>query len=236
MKLTWLGHATVLLDLGGVRLLTDPVLRARVAHLQRRTPTPPDPRPIDGVLISHVHSDHLDRPSLKIFPGVATLAPVGAAPMLKGLDVREVRAGDRADLAGVDVTVLHAWHEARRYPGMKVIDALGYVVNRVWFAGDTDLHEDMESLRGEVDVALVPVWGWGPSLGPGHMDPDRAAEAVALVAPAVAIPIHWGTFLPYGSRRTDLLVSPPVQFSAKAAELAPSTRIEVLSPGGSNSL
>jgi L-ascorbate metabolism protein UlaG (beta-lactamase superfamily) len=87
-----------------------------------------------------------------------------------------------------------------------------------------------------VDVALLPVWGWGPSLGPGHMDPQRAAQAVALVAPEIAIPIHWGTFLPYGSRRKDLLVSPPVQFSAMAAELAPSSRVEVLSPGGSISL
>jgi L-ascorbate metabolism protein UlaG (beta-lactamase superfamily) len=95
----------------------------------------------------------------------------------------------------------------------------------------------MGELRGLVDVALLPVWGWGPSLGPGHMDPQRAARAVALVEPAVAIPIHWGTFLPYGSRRKDLLVSPPVQFAAYAAELAPATRVEVLSPaGGSLSL
>jgi L-ascorbate metabolism protein UlaG (beta-lactamase superfamily) len=212
------------------------VLRMRVAHLRRHMPPPADPRPVDGILISHVHGDHLDRPSLRRFPGVPALAPVGAADFMKDQIVREVRAGERAELAGVDVLAVEAWHEARRMPGTKLIDSLGFVIERVWFAGDTDLHDDMEALRGHIDVALLPVWGWGPSLGPGHMDPARAAQAVALVQPAVAIPIHWGTFLPYGSRRKDLLVSPPVQFSAKAAELAPSTRVEVLSPGGSISL
>jgi L-ascorbate metabolism protein UlaG (beta-lactamase superfamily) len=236
MRISWLGHATVLLEVGGARLLTDPVLRARVAHLRRHMPLPEDPRPVDGILISHVHGDHLDRPSLRRFPGVAALAPVGAAELMKDQDVREVRAGDTVELAGVAVTAVEAWHEARRRPGTKIIDSLGFVMERVWFAGDTDLHEDMAALRGKIDVALLPVWGWGPSLGPGHMNPQRAAEAVALVQPAVAIPIHWGTFLPYGSRRKDLLVSPPVQFSAMAAELAPSTRVEVLSPGGSIAL
>jgi L-ascorbate metabolism protein UlaG (beta-lactamase superfamily) len=237
MKLTWLGHATVLLEVGGARLLTDPVLRARVAHLRRHVPVPDDPRPVDGVLISHVHHDHLDRPSLRRFGAVPALAPAGSAPLLDPLDVREVRVGDRASLAGVPVEVVPAWHEARRRPGTPVIDSLGFLLERVWFAGDTDLHEDMAALRGRVDVALLPVWGWGPSLGPGHMDPERAARAVALVQPAYAVPIHWGTFLPYGSRRKDLLVSPPVQFSAYAAELAPATRVEVLSPrAGSLSL
>jgi L-ascorbate metabolism protein UlaG (beta-lactamase superfamily) len=236
MKVTWLGHATVLLEVGGARLLTDPVLRMRVAHLRRHMPAPEDPRPVDGILISHVHGDHLDRASLRRFPGVAALAPVGAAELMHDQAVREVRAGERAELAGVDVLAVEAWHEARRRPGSKLIDSLGFVIERVWFAGDTDLHDDMEALRGHVDVALLPVWGWGPSLGPGHMDPERAAQAVALVGPEIAIPIHWGTFLPYGSRRKDLLVSPPVQFSARAAELAPSTRVVVLSPGGSISL
>jgi L-ascorbate metabolism protein UlaG (beta-lactamase superfamily) len=103
----------------------------------------------------------------------------------------------------------------------------------VWFAGDTDLDPAMSELRGRVELALVPVWGWGPSLGPGHLDPRRAADVLALVEPAVAIPIHWGTFLPIGSRRTDLLITPPREFVRHAAEVAASTRVEVLSPGGS---
>jgi L-ascorbate metabolism protein UlaG (beta-lactamase superfamily) len=91
----------------------------------------------------------------------------------------------------------------------------------------------MAALRGGVDVALVPVWGWGSSLGEGHMDPERAARAIALVAPRVAVPIHWGTFLPYGSRRRDLLTTPAVAFARHVRALAPATRVELLAPGGS---
>jgi L-ascorbate metabolism protein UlaG (beta-lactamase superfamily) len=232
-RITWLGHATVLLEIGGARLLTDPVLRARIAHLRRSVPVPADPAPVDAVLISHVHHDHLDRPSLRRFAGAEALAPAGSRGLLAGLRVREVRAGERVSVAGVAVDVVAARHQARRRPGTPVLDALGFVAGRVWFAGDTDLHDGMSSLRGAVDVALVPVWGWGPSLGPGHLDPERAARAVALIEPAVAIPIHWGTYLPYGSRRRDLLVVPPREFAAYAAELAPATRVVVLSPGES---
>ena len=73
----------------------------------------------------------------------------------------------------------------------------------------------MESLRGEVDVALVPIWGWGTGLGPGHMDPEEAAQAVALVRPRIAVPIHWGTFLPIGMgrRHGHLLHDPPAAFA-----------------------
>src|ERR1700755_916395 len=143
LRLTWLGHATVLIEAGGARLLTDPVLRMRVAHLRRHMPPPAAPRPIDGVLISHVHHDHLDRPSLRGFAGTAALAPHGAAPLLAPLDVRELRAGETADVGGVAVTAVPAWHEARRRPGAPVLDALGYLVERVYFAGDTDLDPRM---------------------------------------------------------------------------------------------
>ena len=56
----------------------------------------------------------------------------------------------------------------------------------------------MEALRGRVELALLPIWGWGPSLGPGHLDPEEAARVVALVEPQVVVPIHWGTYLPIG--------------------------------------
>jgi L-ascorbate metabolism protein UlaG (beta-lactamase superfamily) len=240
MKLTWLGHATVLLEVGGARLLTDPVLRGRVAHLHRHAPAPADPRPLDGVLVSHVHHDHLDRPSLRTLAAAGTTAvvPVGAAHFVDTMPfgaVRELRAGERVTIAGVEVRAVRAWHDGRRRPGAPALDTLGVVVERGWFAGDTDLDPEMATLRGEVDVALLPIWGWGTSLGPGHLDPEGAARAVALVAPAVVVPIHWGTFLPIGlgRRHGELLVDPPVEFATHVAALAPATRVATLSPGGS---
>ena len=239
----WLGHATVLIEAGGFRLLTDPVLRGRVAHLHRHAPAPLHPERIDAVLLSHVHHDHFDRPSLRRLaaPGVTAVVPAGAARLLRGMPfgtVHEVDAGDTVTVGGVEVRVVQAWHDGRRRPGTRPLPTLGYLTGGVWFAGDTDLNPEMAALQGEVDVALLPIWGWGPSLGPGHLDPDGAAEVVALVRPRVVIPIHWGTFLPIGLHRRHghLLTSPPVRFAAQVAELAPATRVEVVPPGGSVSL
>lgn len=73
---------------------------------------------------------------------------------------------------------------------------------RIYFAGDTDLFPAMADWAGLFDVALLPVWGWGPTLGEGHMDPKhRAAEACRLIQPQLAIPIHWGTLYPMAMHR-----------------------------------
>ncbi len=90
---------------------------------------------------------------------------------------------------------------------------------RMYVAGDTDLFDGMTAL-GPVDVALLPVWGWGPSLGPGHLTPQRAAEAVKRVRPRIAVPVHWGTLALPGLARTPrmrrLLTEPPLEFAAAA--------------------
>lgn len=237
-RITWLGHATVLLEVAGVRLLTDPVLRGRVGHLRRQVPLPGSVDPVDGVLVSHVHHDHLDRPSLRPLARTeaAVVVPRGAAPLLRGLpfgSVHEVAAGEQVDVGGVQVQAVPAWHPTSRWPHGARLDALGFLVERVWFAGDTDFNPGMEELRGKVDVALLPIWGWGPSLGPGHLDPASAARVVALVEPSVVVPIHWGTFLPIGTRwRHGAVLSAPAQaFAAQVARAAPSVRVATLAPG-----
>jgi L-ascorbate metabolism protein UlaG (beta-lactamase superfamily) len=240
-RITWLGHASVLIESGGTRLLADPILRGRVAHLHRHVPVPSPLPAVDGVLISHVHHDHLDVPSLRAVANAdaAVVLPVGARRHVRDLpfgSVHEVAAGTSVRVGALDVAVVPAWHEASRWPRFSpTLDALGFVADRIWFAGDTGLDPRMEELRGRVDVALVPIWGWGPSLGPGHLDPAAAARAVALVAPRIAIPIHWGTYLPYGlhRRHRHLLTLPARAFAAQVAESSPSVRVVTLSPGAS---
>lgn len=245
-RVTWFGHATVLIETAaGTRLLTDPVLRTRVAHLRRHAPLPDRAQlaALDGVLVSHVHHDHLDRPTLRALAGagVEIVLPPGAGRLLRGLpfgQVRELTAGDSLQLGGSEVRAVPAWHPARRLPRSKQLEALGFVVDGVWFAGDTDIDERMTELNGAVEVALIPIWGWGPSLGPGHLDPEAAARAIALVQPRIAIPIHWGTYLPYGlaRRHGELLRAPALQFAAHVARLAPGVRVSTLQPGQSLAL
>lgn len=239
-RITWLGHATVLIETAaGARLLTDPVLRGRIAHLRRHAPPVGTIDPVDAVLVSHVHHDHLDRPTLRrvASPATEVVLPRGATQLVQGLGfgaIAEVAAGAVVPVGGSQIAVVEAWHPTRRWPRSPQLDALGFVVDGIWFAGDTDLHERMAELRGTVEVALVPIWGWGPSLGPGHLDPEGAAKVLALVEPQIAIPIHWGTYLPYGLhwRHGHLLRAPALQFTAHAARLAPRTRVELLQPGG----
>jgi L-ascorbate metabolism protein UlaG (beta-lactamase superfamily) len=241
--LTWLGHASVLIEVGGARLLTDPVLRRRVWHLRRQVPVPPVPERLDAVLISHLHHDHLDLPTIRALdPAVPLVAPWGArrTRALGSLrrDVHELRAGEETTVGGVRVRAVPAVHDGRRTPLAAPTPALGFDVTgerRVYFAGDTELFAGMAALSGGVTVALLPVWGWGPRLGPGHMDPDEAARAAALVRPAVAVPIHWGTYLPLGGRRRHarLLRAPGRAFAEHLARRAPGVRAVVLAPGGS---
>jgi L-ascorbate metabolism protein UlaG (beta-lactamase superfamily) len=241
-RITYVGHATVLVELGPARLLTDPVLRPRMAHLRRHGPAPAPPDDVDAVLISHLHGDHLDLPSLRMLPGRPRVVVArGGARFLgrAGMEVDELEAGESEEVAGVRVRAVRALHDARRRPWLgPAAEPLGFVIGSspsVYFAGDTDLFDEMAELA-PVDVALLPVAGWGPRLGPGHMNPERAAQAVALLRPLVAIPIHWGTFHPAYARRGAWFSEPPREFAAHVAAVAPSVDVRVLMPGESTSV
>lgn len=243
-RVTWLGHATVLIETAdGARLLTDPILRGRIAHLRRHAPLPDLGQlgALDGVLVSHVHHDHLDRPTLRALagPGTTVVLPPGAGRLVRGMGfgaIAELTAGEQTPLAGSAIRAVPAWHAAKRLPlRSKELEALGYVVDGIWFVGDSELNPRMEELRGTIELALMPIWGWGPSLGPGHVDPRQAAEAIALVRPRIVVPVHWGTYLPYGlaRRHGHLLKTPAPEFAAHVARLAPEVRVATLAPGDS---
>lgn len=234
--LTWLGHSTVVIDMGGTRLVTDPVLRRRVWHLRRELAVDLDDLGrLDGILVSHIHFDHLDLPSLGLLDAaLPVVIPRGAGRLARrrGFEtVLEVEAGEEVELGPVRVRATHAEHESRRRPLSARAPSLGYLVGgsvSVYFAGDTDLFEGMGEL-GPIDVALLPVAGWGPRLGAGHLDPERAAAALRFLRPRIAVPIHFGTF------RTPLAAPPgdgPARsFAREARRIAPEVEVRVLEIG-----
>jgi L-ascorbate metabolism protein UlaG (beta-lactamase superfamily) len=246
-RLTYVGHSTVLLELDGNRLLTDPILRDRVGPLRRHggSVDPEVYRGVQAALVSHLHWDHFDLPSLRLLGETTQLiVPRGAAAGLlrQGFRlVNELSPGDCASVGSLRVRATPANHSGIGNPIAPRADALGFVVEgsrTIYFAGDTDLFQGMAKLADGLDAALLPVWGWGPVLGPGHLDPSRAAAALRLLRPRVALPIHWGTLSPIGLARMGgrWLSEPPREFARHAATLAPEVEVRVLAPGDSTAL
>lgn len=252
--ITWWGHATCTVEDSGVRVLTDPLFARRLAHLRRRRGEvpPPEAAVADAVLVSHLHSDHLHLPSLaKLAPGTRLIVPRGAVravPGLRRLDavrrtgglrITEVEAGDEVEIGPLLVRAVPACHDGRRLPvGPQRSPALGYVITgerRTYFAGDTGLFDEMADVVGPVDVALLPVGGWGPHLGHGHLNAARAAEALARLGPGAAVPVHYGTFWPIGldGVRPHEFHSPGDEFVRQAARRAPGVAVHRLRHGES---
>jgi L-ascorbate metabolism protein UlaG (beta-lactamase superfamily) len=238
----YLGHATVLLDLPGIRILTDPFLRDRLGPLRRHGPVPvPDEiGAVDIVLISHAHPDHFDASSLRALAGdPLVIVPRGMARLARkaGLRAHEGVVGDPIGVApGWSVCPVPArhwrWLSAPRAP------SVGYHIEgpgptRVYFAGDTARFAGMRDLAGRVDLALLPVGSWGPHLTPGHLSPQSAAETARDVGARHAVPIHWGTLYPPALERVlgSRLREPAARFAACVREIAPGTVVHALSPG-----
>jgi len=241
-RIVYLGHASVLLELQGTRILTDPLLLNRVLHLYRRSASVAAQHydDIDAVLISHNHWDHLDLPSLRrLDRETRFIVPPGVGAMLRRrghTNIEELREDEEIQVGPVRVRSTHASHIGGR-PLVSVATAsAGYLIKgqqKIQFFGDTETFPGMAAIAEDLDIALVPVAGWGPTLGDGHMDPQQAAEAVALLKPRLAIPIHWGTFFPFGLRRLGRAAGddPANLFAQLAADLAPQVEVRVLEPG-----
>ena len=253
--ITYVGHGTTLIEMDGVRIITDPVLRRWVGPLRRYGPLP-DPSThhhIDAVLISHLHLDHLDAASLRMLPKSSLVV----GPPLTGQTIHrvgfktviETRRDTTLRFGDLEIAAVHARHTRRRWVVSAATEPLGYVIHgssTVYFAGDTALFDGMEDLHERIDVALLPIETWGARVPEHrHLSPRSAAHALTLLKPRVAVPIHWGSLYLPGSAYTSKEATyawfqrtrrRPEQFAALAADVAPGTGVCLLDPGESVTL
>lgn len=213
-SLTWVGHATYLLQLAGRSVLTDPILSPRLALLRRNVPPGLSwealPQ-IDVVTVSHNHLDHMDRPTLvrlaRRAPAPAAVVPLGLAPLMRAWGYREVHElgwWDTARARGLDVTLVPAQHWSRRSAfdqdatlwGGFVIEGGGL---RAYHSGDTAYFSGFKQIgarAGRIDAAMLPIGAYDPRwfMREQHMNPEDAVQAFVDLGAARFFAMHWGTF------------------------------------------
>jgi N-acyl-phosphatidylethanolamine-hydrolysing phospholipase D len=219
--LTWIGHSSFLVQVGGRNLLIDPVWSGYASPIQgvgpRRWVAPGIDfealPPIDGVILSHDHYDHLDRPTVRRLiataPDAPWAAPLGVGRWLGRQGVRHVVERDwweSVDWDGVTLTATPAQHfSGRRFDNRNGTLWCGWVLRAgartVFYAGDTGFHPEFGEIGrrcGPFDVVCLPIGAYNPEwfMRAVHMDPEQAVAAFqALESPtAVAVAMHWGTF------------------------------------------
>jgi len=222
LVITWIGHATFLIQVGGLNLLTDPIWSDRASPVSFAGPlrwvppaVPMTALPaIDVVLVTHNHYDHLDHRTVRRLaardPGATWVAPLGLAPFLRRRGARHVRELDWWDeVAAGAVTV--GCTPARHFSSRHMADRnrtlwCGWTVaaraRRVYFAGDTAYHPDFAAIGsrlGPFDALLLPIGAYEPRwfMRSVHISPEEAVQAFRDVQqghPAALVPMHWGTF------------------------------------------
>ena len=235
---TWINHATVLVRHDGVSYLTDPIWSNRAGPGgrlgARRLEAPPLPiaalPPLDFVLISHNHYDHLDLPALAELhrrqPDVRFFVPLGNGPTLRSAgidDVVELDWGERAEIRGVAVHCLPARHWSARGPfdenrALWSSWAVVGAARRVYFAGDTGTFATFAEIGnrlGPFDLAALPIGAYEPvaMMQPVHLNPEEAVGAAVSLRAAAILPIHYGTF----DLTDEPLDEPPRRFRAALA-------------------
>lgn len=218
-RLWWLGHATVLLRINGLYLLTDPVLSQRASPLsfagpERKTPSPihiNELHQLDAVLISHNHYDHLDRSTIRQivrrFPNTQFFVPLGLKQWFTRRGIRDVTELDwwqSITLQGMTFTAVPEQHwSMRSFWDRNRSLWCGWIIEsshlRIWFSGDTGYTAglaDIALFRGPLDAALIPIGAYSPRwfMSSHHMDPQQAVTLWQQLGRPFTVPIHWGVF------------------------------------------
>jgi L-ascorbate metabolism protein UlaG (beta-lactamase superfamily) len=218
LRATWLGHSTVLLELDGLRVLTDPVWSERITPFgvmaPRRfqpVPIPADALPpLDAIVISHDHFDHLDRPTIEALAprGTPFVTALGVGHHLEAwgvpaAQIHELDWWEQVTLRGGDlaITATPSQHFSGRVGGANRTLWASMVIQtarrRVFFSGDTGLTPQFAEIAtrfAPFDLVMLEVGGFHPSWDHIHMGPAGALDALRLLGGGPFMPVHWGTF------------------------------------------
>jgi L-ascorbate metabolism protein UlaG (beta-lactamase superfamily) len=219
LRATWLGHSTVLIEIDGLRVLTDPVWGpraspSRLAGPKRFQPVPVPLRgmpPIDLVLVSHDHYDHLDYPTIRELAGrdVPFVTSLGVGAHLEAWGVRPERITELdwweshpVPNSGLVITAAPSQHFSGRTPKGRNTTLWSSLAIRsqrhaVFFSGDTGLTTEYTQIRerlGPFDLVMLEVGAFHPAWGDIHLGPENALKALALLGGGAFLPVHWGTF------------------------------------------
>jgi len=247
LRVTWLGHSTLLIEIDGLRVLTDPVWGTRaspssLAGPKRFQPVPVTLRalpPVDAVLISHDHYDHLDYPTIRqlrrrAVPFVTSLG-VGAHLEAWGVPAENIVELDwweshTLPTGGLTVTAAPSQHFSGRMPKSRNTTLWSSLVIRtekhaLFFSGDTGLTSEYQTIRerlGPFDLVMLEVVAWHAAWGDMHLGPENALKALAWLGSPPFLPIHWGTFA-LGMHAWD-------QPAERLLELGPKAGVQLLMP------
>jgi L-ascorbate metabolism protein UlaG (beta-lactamase superfamily) len=218
LRVTWLGHSTTLLEIDGARILTDPIWSERASPSRwigpKRFHPPPlalaDLPPIDAVLVSHEHYDHLDMDTVRALAarGAAFHVPLGVGPHLRAWGVPAARVTEHDWWQGA--TLAHGVRvvstPARHFNGRGVPGRIGALwtswsivgpAHRVFFSGDTGMERaftDIAAREGPFDLSMLEIGQYHPSWGDIHLGPLGALDAHRALGAKALLPIHWATF------------------------------------------
>lgn len=216
LRVTWLGHSTMLLEADGVRVLTDPVFGRRIGPVSFAGPKRFHETPVtiaelpklDAVLVSHDHFDHLCRETIgeiaRLKVPVVTSLGVGQYLEKYGIDaglVHELDWWETVRIGGVQFTAAPAQHFSGRVGGRNATLWSSWAIeterHKVFFSGDTGLTPEFRDVRGRFggfDLVMLEIGAWHPSWGTIHLGPENALEAFRMLGGGTLLPVHWGTF------------------------------------------